>query len=125
VSANPFAIKQIIDERNAALDMVRVVETLNANLVEQFAAARTEISKMTAEIEALKAAAPAWISVTERLPLEGGGTVAVLMDDGSILTAWATYWHGASDKFAQWTHPFDVDDAQVAYWCPIPEPMAL
>ena len=61
-----------------------------------------------------------WIPVAERLPSEDDGTVAVLCDDGSVLTAWATYWHGASNKFAQWTHPFDVDDAQVTHWCPLP-----
>lgn len=62
-----------------------------------------------------------WIPVSERLPMEDQGTVAVRMDDQSILTAWATYWHGSSNKFAQWTFPFDVDDAVVTHWCPLPE----
>ena len=62
-----------------------------------------------------------WISANEQKPTESDGTVAVLMDDGSILTAWATYWPGASNKFAQWTHPFDVDDAIVTHWCKLPK----
>ena len=80
------------------------------------------MDKMLAEAEAIKADAETkWIPVGNRLPFEDDGTVAVLMDDGSILTAWATYWHGASNKFAQWTHPFDVDDAQVTHWTPLPK----
>lgn len=43
---NPFNVKQIIDERNAALGMVRTVETLNAELEE----------KLTSAIEHVKAA---------------------------------------------------------------------
>jgi hypothetical protein len=33
--ANPFTVKQIVDERNSALDMVRKVEILNADLMEK------------------------------------------------------------------------------------------
>lgn len=61
-----------------------------------------------------------WIPVTERLPTEDDGVVAVILDDGSIRTAWVVYWHGASNKFAQWVHPFDVDGAQVTHWCVLP-----
>lgn len=76
------------------------------------------------------AAAPAypanagWISVDDRLPSEDDGTVAVRLNDGSILTAWATYWHGASRSFSGWNHPFNIDDSVVTHWAmlpPVPE----
>ena len=44
---NPFAIKQIIDERNAALDMVRTVETLNAELEEKIEALQLVVNGLT------------------------------------------------------------------------------
>ena len=44
---NPFAIKQIIDERNAALDMVRTVETLNAELEEKIEALQLVVNNLT------------------------------------------------------------------------------
>lgn len=63
-----------------------------------------------------------WISAKRRLPKEEDGTVAVLCDDGSILTAWATYWHGASNAFAQWTFPHQGDDDRtVTHWYPLPQ----
>lgn len=70
--------------------------------------------------EATAAQQDGWISVDDRLPLESDSTVAVLMDDGSVLTAWATYWHGASNKFARWTFPIDPDGADVTHWTPLP-----
>lgn len=64
----------------------------------------------------------AWVPVTERLPLEEDGTVVVKLKDGSILTAWATYWHGASNEFAQWTFPYDDEDrAEVVSWAYLPK----
>lgn len=63
---------------------------------------------------------PGWISVNERVPTERDGTVAVLCDDGAILTAWATYWHGARHEFAQWTFPHPDDgDSAVTHWHPL------
>ena len=44
---NLFAIKQIIDERNAALDMVRTVETLNAELEEKIEALQLVVNNLT------------------------------------------------------------------------------
>ena len=64
--------------------------------------------------------AASWTSVDDSFPLESDGTVAVLMDDGSVLTAWVTHWHDEFTEFAQWTHPFDVDDAQVTHWSKLP-----
>ncbi|MES2367717.1 MAG: DUF551 domain-containing protein [Pseudomonadota bacterium] len=62
-----------------------------------------------------------WIPVSERLPPEHHGTVAVLISDGSILTAWATYWHGSRRDFAEWTFPIDYeDDMLVTHWTPLP-----
>lgn len=69
-------------------------------------------------------AAPEWISVETRLPKESAGTVAVLFDDGEPGVAWATYWHGASAAFAQWSFPLDdlADGRSVTHWMPLPAP---
>jgi hypothetical protein len=65
--------------------------------------------------------APQWVAVSERLPGENQ-TVAVLTREGDTLTAWATYWHGASTGFAQWTFPHDDDaDSDVTHWAPLPQ----
>lgn len=65
--------------------------------------------------------APEWIPVTERLPTAEDGVVAVLTDDGGILTAWASYWSGARTDFACWTFPHpDDDDSTVTHWAPVP-----
>lgn len=62
-----------------------------------------------------------WIPVSERLPIEDVGTVAVLTAKGDVLTAWATYWHGASNDFAQWSFPHEEDaDSEVTHWCELP-----
>jgi hypothetical protein len=72
--------------------------------------------------ESAPAATAQWIPISEQLPKEDQMTVAVLMEDRSILTGWASYWHGASNKFAQWNFPFDVDDSTVTHWMPLPPP---
>ena len=61
-----------------------------------------------------------WISVDERLPIESDGEVLVRMSDGSYEIAWATYWHGASNGFAQWTfRDQDVHESPTR-WMPLP-----
>lgn len=57
-----------------------------------------------------------WIKASDRVPLESDGEVFVRFTDGSVGTAWATYWHGASNGFAQWSHPDPEEDRTVAYW---------
>jgi hypothetical protein len=54
---------------------------------------------------AIEEALGQWIPVAERLPKESDRTVAVLLDNGEPAVAWATYWHGASNAFAEWTFP--------------------
>lgn len=67
-----------------------------------------------------------WIPVSERLPTAEQGTVAVLTDDGAILTAWASYWSGARTDFAYWTFPHgDDDDSVVTHWMPLPAAPAI
>ena len=61
-----------------------------------------------------------WVSASDRVPLESDGEVFVRFTDGSIGTAWATYWHGASNEFAQWTHPDPDEDRTVKYWMKAP-----
>lgn len=61
-----------------------------------------------------------WIAVTDRLPEEEQGTVAVLIHGGDILTAWPTYWHGAQTGFNCWSFPYPEEDAEVTHWCPLP-----
>ena len=61
-----------------------------------------------------------WVSASDRVPLESDGEVFVRFTDGSIGTAWATYWHGASNEFAQWTHPDPDEDRTVKYWMRAP-----
>lgn len=65
---------------------------------------------------------PKWIPVSERLPAEDQGTVAVLFDDGQPGVGWATYWHGAKTGFACWTFPLDElgEDRTVTHWLPLP-----
>lgn len=57
-----------------------------------------------------------WVSAAERVPLESDGEVFVRFADGSIGTAWATYWHGASSDFAHWTHPDPDEDRAISHW---------
>ncbi len=62
-----------------------------------------------------------WISVADGLPSESDGTAVVHTSCGQILTAWASYWHGASNEFAHWTFPHDADeDLIVTHWLPLP-----
>jgi len=61
-----------------------------------------------------------WISVEDRLPAEGE-TCAVLVSNGDCLTAWPTYWHGASTAFNCWTFPHPEDSEEtVTHWMPLP-----
>lgn len=64
-----------------------------------------------------------WIKCSDRLPSEEQGTVAVLTRTNDVLTAWATYWHGARTDFACWTFPHGDEDegAEVTHWTPLPE----
>ena len=65
-------------------------------------------------------AAPAvpqgWVKASDRVPLESDGEVFIRFTDGSIGTGWATYWHGASNGFAQWTFPDPDEDRTVLEW---------
>jgi hypothetical protein len=60
-----------------------------------------------------------WIAVSDRLPLEDDGEVLVLMRDGRHEIAWATYWHGASNAFAQWTFRDPDEDETPTHWMKI------
>ncbi len=63
----------------------------------------------------------AW-NTTETLPPEGT-CCAVLLRDGSMLTAWPTYWHGASNDFNHWSFPHPEDDDstdEVTHWIALP-----
>jgi hypothetical protein len=110
--------------RELSLELALETERLAANMyARQVAHWIHKYDELLAE--QLDVPATEWISANERKPLESDGTVAVLMDDGSVLTAWATYWHGASTGFAEWTHPYDVDDSIVTHWCHLPKPPTL
>lgn len=61
-----------------------------------------------------------WIAVSDRLPLEEDGEVLVQMRDGRREIAWATYWHGASTGFAQWTFRDPDEDEVPTHWMQIP-----
>ena len=67
----------------------------------------------------------AWIAASDRVPLDADGEVFVRFTDGSIGTAWATYWHGASNDFAQWTHPDPDEDRVVSHWMKAPPVAAM
>lgn len=61
-----------------------------------------------------------WVAVSDRLPAEEDGEVLVKMRDGRCEIAWATYWHGASNDFAQWTFR-DPDEYEApTHWMLIP-----
>jgi Protein of unknown function (DUF551) len=63
-----------------------------------------------------------WIPTSNRLPSESDGEVLVRMRDGTHEIAWATYWHGARNDFAQWMfRDPDMEDATPTHWMPIPE----
>ena len=61
-----------------------------------------------------------WIAVSDRLPAEEDGEVLVRMRDGRCEIAWATYWHGASNAFAQWTFRDPDEDESPTHWMHIP-----
>ena len=61
-----------------------------------------------------------WIAVSHRIPLESDGEVLVRMRDGRCEIAWATYWHGASNAFAQWTYRDPDEDEAPTHWMRIP-----
>ena len=61
-----------------------------------------------------------WIAVSDRVPLEEDGEVLVQMRDGRHEIAWATYWHGASNAFAQWTFRDPDEDETPTHWMTIP-----
>lgn len=61
-----------------------------------------------------------WIPVTESLPAEDDGTVAVLTDDDQVLTARATYWYGARNDFVCWTFLHVDEDIIVTHWLRLP-----
>lgn len=62
----------------------------------------------------------AWIAVSDRLPTEKDGEVLVRMADGRPEIAWATYWHGSRNDFAQWTFRDPDEDETPTHWMPIP-----
>ena len=43
------------------------------------------------------------------------------MADGCCEIAWATYWHGSSNAFAQWTFRDPDEDEQPVEWMHIPK----
>lgn len=86
--------------------------TFNRACLLQFARAILTLRPQAAQ----QAVPMTWTSTAERVPLEGDGEVFVRFKGGSIGTAWATYWHGASNDFAQWTHPDPDEDRTVEFW---------
>ena len=71
-----------------------------------------------AEVDALESP---WIAVSDQLPAEGDGEVLACMGDGSFEIAWATYWHGASNTFAQWSFRDPDEDRTPVRWMRIPK----
>lgn len=66
-----------------------------------------------------------WVAVSDRLPLESDGEVLVRMRDGRCEIAWATYWHGASNAFAQWTFRDPDEDEAPTHWMLIPDAQGI
>lgn len=58
---------------------------------------------------------PVWIPASAP-PKEEDGEVLVRMADGRCEIAWATYWHGSSNAFAQWTFRDPDEDEQPVEW---------
>jgi hypothetical protein len=72
------------------------------------------------EVRALRGELPApWTPASEPPP-ESEGEVLVRMPDGRCEIAWATYWHGASNAFAQWTFRGPDETEQPVAWMRIP-----
>ena len=79
------------------------------------------MAALTAGRAALANADPTgWIAVSDRLPLEADGEVLARMRDGRPEIAWATYWHGANNGFAQWTFRDPDEDETPTHWMPLP-----
>ena len=57
-----------------------------------------------------------WVSESDSKPLEADGEVFVRFSDGTFGIGWASYWHGASNDFAQWCHPDPDEDRTVTHW---------
>lgn len=57
-----------------------------------------------------------WVSESDSKPLESDGEVFVRFSDGTFGIGWASYWHGASNDFAQWSHPDPDEDRTVTHW---------
>lgn len=53
-------------------------------------------------------------------PPESTGEVLVRMADGRCEIAWASYWHGSSNAFAQWTFRDPDETEQPVEWMIIP-----
>ncbi|MCY1286651.1 hypothetical protein D9M70_356270 [compost metagenome] len=113
-------VQKIVDERDDLRSQVDLGEgrRLFALCAEHGAPPGGTLKRLREKLEAPQR----WIPVSERLPTEEDGTVAVLTEAGSILTAWATYWHGARSDFAGWTfpHPGDEEEEKVVFWAPLP-----
>ena len=60
--------------------------------------------------------AESWVSESDSKPLESDCEVFVRFSDGTFGTGWAAYWHGASNDFAQWSHPDPDEDRTVTHW---------
>lgn len=66
-----------------------------------------------------------WVSASDRLPAEEDGEVLVKMRDGRCEIAWATYCHGASNNFAQWTFRDPDEDQAPTHWMLIPDAQGI
>lgn len=64
--------------------------------------------------------APVWTPASTP-PKEEDDEVLVRMADGRCEIAWATYWHGSSNAFAQWTFRDPDEDEQPVEWMRIPK----
>lgn len=62
---------------------------------------------------------PQW-SPASTPPKESDGEVLVRMADGRCEIAWATYWHGSSNAFAQWTFRDPDEEETPVEWMLIP-----
>lgn len=84
-------------------------------LVQRRAIARAVLAKWGAQ-----PVAPVWTPASTP-PKEEDGEVLVRMADGRCEIAWATYWHGSSNAFAQWTFRDPDEDEQPVEWMHIPK----
>ncbi len=75
----------------------------------------TDAENAAVEVDA-EVDAERWVSESTAKPLESDGEVFVRFSDGTIGTGWASYRHGASSAFAQWSHPDPEEDRTVTHW---------